>query len=140
MPLPAAGVCISPWVDMEASGASVERNAEADPLVKKELILTVGQGYLQGQDPRTPLAAPLYADLHGLPPLLIQVGSIETLQDDAVRLAERAQAAGVDVTLEAWEGMPHAWHGCVSFLPEAQPAIERIGEFVQQRTSTVSVT
>lgn len=139
VPLPAAGVCISPWVDMEAAGASVERNAEADPLVKKELLLTMAQGYLQGQDPRTPLASPLYADLGGLPPLLIQVGSIETLLDDAVRLTERAKAAGVDVTFETWEGTPHVWHWFGSFLPEAQQAIDRIGAFVRQRTTAVGV-
>jgi monoterpene epsilon-lactone hydrolase len=139
VPLPAAGVCICPWVDLEAGGASVEGNAASDPLVQKELLLNMAQGYLQGQDPRTPLAAPLYADLRGLPPLLIQVGSIETLLDDAVRLRERAQAAGVDVTFEAWEGTPHVWHWFGSFLPEARQAIERIGEFVRQRTSAVGV-
>jgi acetyl esterase/lipase len=139
VPLPAAGVCISPWVDMEASGASVERNAEADPFMKKAVILDAARRYLQGQDPRTPLAAPLYADLGGLPPLLIQVGSIETLLDDAVRLAERARAVGVEVTLETWDGMPHIWHCFASFLPEAQQAIDRIGAFVQQRTSAVGV-
>ena len=138
VPLPAAGVCISPWVDMEASGESMDTNAEADPLVNKELIAGMADAYLQGQDRRTPLAAPLYADLRGLPPLLIQVGTIETLLDDGRRLAERAQAAGVDVTYEAWPDMPHVWHWFGSFLPEAQQAIDRIGEFIKQRTSAVA--
>ncbi|MER3421159.1 MAG: hypothetical protein C4290_11840, partial [Chloroflexota bacterium] len=95
LPLPAGGVCLSPWADLTNSGASMQRNADTDPLVKKELVDNLAQTYLQGQDPRAPLASPLFADLHGLPPLLIQVGTIETLLDDAARLAERARAAGV---------------------------------------------
>lgn len=138
-PLPAGGVCISPWVDMEGIGESMTTNAEADPLVKKELIEGMAAGYLQGQDPRSALAAPLYADLTGLPPLLIQVGTIETLLDDSRRLAERARAAGVEVTLEEYPDMPHVWHMFGSFLPEAQQAIDRIGEFVRQRTGRVAV-
>ena len=85
-------------------------------------------------DPRTPLAAPLYADLQGLPPLLIHVGTAETLFDDATRLAERAKAAGVNVTLEAWEDMIHVWHLFASMLPEGQQAVERVGEYIRQRT------
>lgn len=139
VPLPAAGVCLSPWVDMEASGDSMVTNAAADPLVQKELIAGMAQSYLQGQDPRTPLAAPLHADLRGLPPLLIQVGTSETLLDDARRLAERAKAAGVDVTYETWPEMLHVWQSLASFLPEAQQAIDRIGEFIKQRTSAVGV-
>ena len=138
VPLPAAGVCISPWVDMEGSGESMTTNAEADPLVKKDLILGMAEAYLQTQDRRTPLAAPLYADLRRLPPLLIQVGTIETLLDDARRLADRARAAGVEVTYEEWPDQPHVWHWFGSFLPEAQQAIDRIGEFVRQRTSAVA--
>src|SRR2546423_1566744 len=83
-----------------------------------------------GADPCTPLAAPLYADLHALPPLLIHVGTAETLLDDATRLAERAKAAGVNVTLEAWEDMIHVWHLFAPLLPEGQQAVERVGEYV----------
>jgi acetyl esterase/lipase len=86
--------------------------------------------YLNGQNPRTPLAAPLYADLSGLPPLLIQVGTAETLLDDSNRLAERARKAGVKVTLEPWEKMIHVWHVFAPILDEGQQAIERIGQFV----------
>jgi acetyl esterase/lipase len=134
LPLPAAGVCISPWVDLEGIGASMLANHDRDPLVKKELVLGMAQAYLGGQNPRTPLAAPLYADLRGLPPLLIQVGTSETLLDDARRLAERAKAAGVDTTLEEWPDMIHVWHLFGSFLREAQEASDRIGEFVKERT------
>jgi monoterpene epsilon-lactone hydrolase len=131
--LPAAGVCICPWVDMECSGKSMEVNADADPLVKRDLVAKMAAAYLQGQDPRTALASPLHADLRGLPPLLIQAGQSETLLDDAGRLAERATIAGVDVTYEPWPEMIHVWHWFGSFLPEARQAIDRVGEFVKER-------
>ena len=134
LPMPAAGVCISPWVDLEGLGDSMIANNDREPLVKKDLVLGMAQTYLSGQDPRTPLAAPLYADLHGLPPLLIQVGTSETLLDDARRLAVRAKAAGVETTIQEWPDMIHVWHLFGSFLREAQEASDRIGEFVRERT------
>jgi len=131
-PLPAAAISVSPWVDMEALGESMTTKAEADPISSREWILTLAKTYLGDVDPRTPLAAPLYADLGGLPPLLIQVGTSEVLLDDAARLAERARAAGVDVILEPWEDMIHMWH-FFPMLPEGQQAIDRIGEFVREK-------
>jgi epsilon-lactone hydrolase len=132
--LPAAGVCICPWVDLEITGKSMDANAEADPLVKREVVTNMAAAYLQGQDPRTPLASPLHAELKGLPPLLIQAGTSEALLDDASRLAERAKSAGVAVTYEPWPDMIHVWQWFGSFLPEARQAIDRIGEFIRQRT------
>jgi acetyl esterase/lipase len=108
--------------------------AELDPLATREDILMLAKAYLGDTDPRTPLAAPLYADLTGLPPLLIQVGTAEVLFDDATRLADHARAAGVDVTLEPWEDMIHMWHSFAAMLPEGQQAIDRIGEFIRQHT------
>jgi acetyl esterase/lipase len=140
IPLPAAGVCISPWVDLEGTGASMESNAARDPLVQKELVAGMAQAYLQGQDPRQPTASPLYADLTGLPPLLIHVGDAETLLDDAARLAARAREAGVDVTYEVWPDMIHVWHSLAAILPEGQQAIERAGEFIAQRTALAGVS
>ena len=131
-PMPAAGVCLSPWVDMEATGQSFVTNAAADPSVAKDRILRMAGLYLAGKSPQAPLASPLHADLRGLPPLLVQVGSIETLLDDARALTERAQAAGVSVELEVWEDMPHVWQHFAPILPEAQHAIARIGEFVRK--------
>jgi acetyl esterase/lipase len=131
---PAAGVCLSPWVDMEGIGESMKAKAEVDPLIQREGLLEMAKAYLGSANPRTPLAAPLYADLTGLPPLLIHVGTAETLLDDSVRLAERARSAGVDVVLEAWEDMIHVWHFFASILPEGQQAIDRIGEFIRERT------
>ncbi len=133
-PLPAAGVCISPWVDMEGLGESMTTKAEIDPMVAWDMLAEMGKMYLSGADPHTPLAAPIYADLRGLPPLLIQVGTAEVLLDDSTRLAERARLVGVDVTLEPWEDMIHVWHFFAFMLPEGQQAIDRIGEFVRKHT------
>ncbi len=133
-PLPAAGICFSPWIDLEAIGESMTSRAALDPMVQRDLVLPMAQAYLAGADPRTPLAAPLYADLHGLPPLLIQVGTAETLYDDATRLAERARAAGVDVTLEPWDDMIHVFQSFAAVLPEGQQAIDRAGEWGRKQT------
>jgi len=133
-PLPAAGVCISPWVDMEGTGESMVTKADVDPIVRPEGMPQMAKAYLGDADPRTPLASPIYANLTGLPPLLIQVGTAETLLDDATRLAERAKSAGVEVVLEPWEDMIHVWHAFAEMLPEGQEAIERIGEFVRRST------
>ena len=134
-PLPAAGVCLSPWVDMEGTGDSMTAKADVDPMVRHEGLVRMAGLYLNGADPRTPLAAPLYADLSGLPPLLIHVGTAETLLDDATRLSERAKAAGVDVTLESWDDMIHVWHLFAPLLPEGQQAVERVGQYVRQRAA-----
>jgi monoterpene epsilon-lactone hydrolase len=133
-PLPAAGVCISPWTDLALTGESLVSRAAADPIVNRPLLEMMVAAYLGTADPRTPGASPLYADLTGLPPLLIQVGTAEAIYDDAARLAERARAAGVDVTFEPWEEMIHVWHGFAAMLPEGQQAIARIGAYVQEHT------
>ena len=133
-PLPAAAVCLSPWVDMEATGQSMTTKAEEDPIVQREAIMRMGEAYLGGADPREPLAAPLYANLTGLPPMLIQVGTSEILFDDATRLAERAKEAGVDVTLEPWEGMIHVWQLFASMVPESKKAVKGIGNFILKHT------
>ena len=100
--MPAAAVCLSPFLDLEGTGESITTRANVDPIATPEVIDVSAKAYLAGADPRTPLANPLYADLAGLPPLLIQVGDHEVLLDDSTRLAERAQAAGVQVKLEIW--------------------------------------
>ncbi len=134
-PLPAAGIGISPWVDMEGTGESMTTRAAVDPVVQKEGLLGMAKLYLGDADPKNPLAAPLHADLAGLPPLLLQVGDAETLLDDSTRLAERARAAGVDVTLKVWDEMPHVWHLFAPILPEGRQAIDEIGSFFQARTA-----
>jgi acetyl esterase/lipase len=132
--LPAAGLCLSPWVDLEGTGESMKTKAAVDPMVQGDGLRRMAALYLNGKDPRTPLAAPLYADLSGLPPLLIQVGTAETLLDDSTRLAERARKCGVEVHLEPWDDMIHVWQAFAAVLPEGQEAIERLGQFVRERT------
>jgi acetyl esterase/lipase len=133
LPQAAAGVCLSPWVDLTMTAGSYETKAAVDPIVTRDGVTGMAAGYLQGQDARTPLASPLFADLSGLPPLLIQVGSDEVLLDDAVQLEAKAKAAGVDATLEIWDEMIHVWHFFYPVLSEGRDAIARIGEFVQAR-------
>ena len=133
--LPAAAVCISPWVDLECTSASITESAQEDARITLENLLRMAKAYLGEADPRTPLASPIHADLSGLPPLLIQVGAAEGLLDDAKRLAEHAKADGVDVVLETWNDMIHVWHNFAAVLPEGRQAIDRIGQFVQKHTS-----
>jgi acetyl esterase/lipase len=133
-PQPAAAVCLSPWVDMEGLGDSRTARDSLDFMVHKAGLLYMAAQYLNGADPRTPLAAPLYGDLAGLPPLLIQVGTAETLFDDSTRLAAKAREAGVDVTLEEWQDMFHVFQAMAS-LPEAQQATEKIGAFIRAHTA-----
>jgi acetyl esterase/lipase len=131
-PLPAAAFMISPWLDMALDGESIRTRAQLDPLSSFQGLHAAAQLYLGGRDPRDPQASPLYADLRGLPPLLIHVGDHEVLLSDATRLAERAQAAGVQVQLEIWDEMWHVWHAWADELPEAREAIAQIGAFVRQ--------
>ena len=133
LPLPAAAVCLSPWVDLEGIGESMTTRAARDPIIQRAIVLRFAADYLGKTDPRSPLAAPLYADLSGLPPLLIQVGEAETLYDDAVRLAARTQKSGVDVTLDPWPDMIHVWQLFAPMLPEGREAIAQIGQFIRAR-------
>lgn len=133
-PMPSAGVCISPWVDLEATGGSFASNAEADPSVSRSRVLKLAETYLDGRNPRAPLASPIHADLTGLPPLLIHVGGIEVLLDDSNMLKAAAEASNVPVQMEIWDHMPHVWHHYAPILPEGREAIRKIGEFVLTRS------
>lgn len=130
VPLPAAGICMSPWVDMECLGKSMIAKSSIDPIARQDDLKMNAEAYLGEADRRTPLAAPIYGNLKGLPPLLIQVGTAEILFDDATRLAERARLDGVDVVFEPWEEMIHMWH-MFPMLPEGNQAIERIAQFMR---------
>lgn len=132
LPLPACGWCISPWVDLTCSGASLENKAAVDPMIQKPYLQELVGVYLGDADPRSPLASPVYADLAGLPPLLIQVGSAETLLDDAVALAGRAGAADVRVTLEIWPEMIHAWPLFQYRLAAGRRAIQQAAAFMHR--------
>jgi epsilon-lactone hydrolase len=135
---PACGWCISPWVDMEANGESMSSRAAADPMVQREPLLEMARLYLGGADPRSPLAAPIYANLKGLAPLLIQVGAAETLLDDAIRLAKVAGAADVRVDLQIWPEMVHVWHMFHPELKAGLRAIKEGGDYVRAAISRVS--
>jgi epsilon-lactone hydrolase len=135
LPQPACGWCISPWVDLECLGGSMTSKAGVDPLIQKPYLQELAAAYLNGTDPLSALAAPMYADLKGLAPLLIQVGSAETLLDDAVRLANVAGIADVPVTLEIWPDMIHAWPLFHQQLAAGRHAIASAGAFIRSKMS-----
>lgn len=131
LPLPAAGVMISALTDFETSGASYETRAAVDPMHQRAMIQALARHYLGADgNRRDPLASPLYGDLRGLPPLLLQVGDRETGLDDSTRFADAARAAAVEAQLEVWDGMIHVFQQFARELPEARQAIERIGAFL----------
>ena len=135
LPLPACGWCISPWVDLLCGSASMTSKAAVDPIVQKPYLVEIAGLYLGEVDPRTPLASPLYGDLRGLPPLLIQVGSAEVLLDDSIMLAGIAGGADVMVTLEVWPEMIHAWPLFQDHLAGGRKAIARAGAYIRDMTA-----
>jgi epsilon-lactone hydrolase len=135
VPLPAAAVMLSPWIDLALTGESMRTNSAADLTLRIERVACFARHYLGGADPRHPYASPLYGDAAGLPPILMQVGSDELLRDDAVRMADRLRAAGSAVELEIWPRMLHVFQLYARVLPEGRRAIERIGAFVERELS-----
>ena len=130
LPLPVASAPISPWIDMGLSGDTMSSRQSRDPLIRLDLIREFKSQFLgPNNNSNDPYASPLQADLSGLPPMLIHVGDDEMLLSDSERLAEKASAAGVSVTLEVWPEMIHVWHTFVGLFPEAQDGINRIAEF-----------
>jgi epsilon-lactone hydrolase len=130
--LPAAAVLMSPTVDLTNSGPSMTERADQDPISTPAKLSQFASDYLAGADPTTPLASPLFAALSGLPPLLVLVGTADVLFSDSQRLAETAAAAGVDVSLEIGEGLPHVFPIMLG-TPEAVDATERIEKFLRAR-------
>ena len=130
--LPAASVLMSPTVDLTSSGPSMTERADQDPISTPAMLRQFASEYLAGADPKTPLASPLFSSLSGLPPLLVQVGTADLLLSDSERLAAAATEAGVDVTLEIGEGLPHVYQLMLG-TPEAADATERIGKFLRAR-------
>ncbi len=128
--LPKAAALLSPWTDLTGNSETMTSRAKLDPMVQKEGLMGMAAMYLNGKDAKTPLASPLFADLRGLPPLLIQVGDHETLLDDSRTLEKNAKAAGVDVTLEVWDEMIHVWQLFHPMLPEGVKALEHIGGYL----------
>jgi acetyl esterase/lipase len=132
LPQPGCAVFVSPWIDMEGKGESMETRAAVDPMVQRDMLLEMAKTYLGDADPRSPLASPLHADLSGLAPIYIQVGDAETLLSDSVRLEAALKDAGNDVTLEVWDEMIHVWHLFAPILDKGQEAIDRMGEFIRK--------
>ncbi len=133
LPQPACGFLMSPWIDLEATGGSMASKAAEDPIVNEADLDRWAAAYLGGENARNPLAAPLYANLSGLAPLLIQVGSAEVLLDDSIRLAGLAGAAEVPVRLEVWPEMLHVWHFFHPVLTDGRRAIASAGSFIRER-------
>jgi epsilon-lactone hydrolase len=130
LPLPAAAFVMSPYADLTLAGASLEAKREADPLLSPEALRARVPDYTAGQDPALALISPIFADLAGLPPLLIQAGTHEVLLDDAVRLARQAAVADVEVTLDVTPGVPHVFQAYSPILDEAAAALDRAGQFL----------
>jgi monoterpene epsilon-lactone hydrolase len=130
LPLPAAAFVMSPYVDLTLAGTTMETKREVDPLFTRELIQARVTDYTAGQDAALGLISPIFADVSGLPPLIIQAGSHELLLDDAVRLAQQAAAADVEVTLDIAPGVPHVFQAYHAILDEAVAALDRAGQLL----------
>ncbi|HWF16990.1 MAG TPA: alpha/beta hydrolase [Acidimicrobiales bacterium] len=130
-PLPSAAFVMSPWVDLTVSGGSVMDKQEVDPLLTGEGLRWGAGNYVGGADPSAPYISPIFADLKGLPPLLIQVGSHEILLSDAVRLADRAAGSDVAVTLDVVPGVPHVFQAYAAVLDEGDAALNRATNFLK---------
>jgi len=130
--LPGAAVGLSAWLDLTMTRPSMDTHVAFDPMLNRAKLEKYAQAYA-GVDRRTATVSPLFGDLRGLPPLLLHVGSAETLLDDSVHFTERARAAGVAVDLSVFEDMIHVWHAFSFILPEARQAIDEIGRFVQRQ-------
>jgi acetyl esterase/lipase len=130
LPMPAGALTISPWVDLACTGSSMQSKIAADPSITREGLLANAELYLQGKPLTTPLASPLYADLRGLPPVFVQVGTAEVLLDDAIRLVGALGAADVPVHLSVWPNMPHVWHIFGFMLSEGRDALTEAGVFL----------
>jgi acetyl esterase/lipase len=128
--LPAAAFCLSPWVDLECTGETIETKADQDPVVTKEILHRFALLYAGQTSMRTPFLSPLYGDLSGLPPTMILVGTAELLLSDSERLAEALRRAGVECSLRQWDRMFHVFP-LSTFLPEAKEAFEQVASFLR---------
>ena len=132
LPLPAAAVALSPWTDLKLTGESYRTKVDVC-LSPRNMAVLCSKYYAGEHDPAEPWISPLYGDLHGLPPLLINVGGYETMLDDSTRFAEKARAAGVDVTLRVGEGLVHCYPLLAPLFPEATEALDEICAFIKAR-------
>lgn len=131
--MPGAVALVSPWTDLTVSSPSYQSLRDADPVISQHRLRVAGRHYAGSRNPADPMLSPLFADLKGLPPMLIQVGSDEMMLDDSVLFAERARAAGVAVSLQVWAGMWHVFHQHVTALPEAGDGILALADYLVAR-------
>lgn len=131
-PSPASIACISPWTDLEMSGNSIKTHADIDPMLNLQALKVMASNYIGECDPHSQLISPFYADLKGVSPLLIHVGSDEMLLDDSTRIAKKAKSAGVDVTIKIYDQMWHVFHFNAALMPEGKKAIEELGSFIRK--------
>ncbi len=130
--LPRAAALFSPWTDLAVTGASARENEGRDPMFTRRMLRIASHAYLAGGNPRDPRASPLYAELLGLPPLLIHVAEDELLRDDALRVAARARAAGVQTTLRLWPRVPHCWQLAHGLMAEGRASIQEATAFLRE--------
>jgi len=139
LPLPAAAFVMSPYADLTLAGATMETKSEVDPLMSRKALQPRVTDYTAGQDAALGLISPIFADLSGLPPLIIQAGSHEVLLDDAVRLARQAATADVEVTLDVTPRVPHVFQAYHPILDEAVAALDRAGQFLSAQLASAAV-
>lgn len=135
IPKPASGVCLSPWLDLNATGETVTTLAEEDPMIDLKSLNHFALFYAPKEKLSHPWVSPLYADLHDLPPIYIQVSTSEVLLDDTRRFAEKAKNSGVEIKVDYWDKMVHVWQVFGPYLPEALEAIEKLGNYIESKTS-----
>jgi acetyl esterase/lipase len=135
---PVGAAVMSPWTDLALTGESFETRAEADPMFTRGVLQAFADMYLQRQDATNPKASPLRAPLDGLPPIRIDVGNDEVLLADSIRYAERARAAGVEITLSVWEGMPHVFQSSLDRFAAAERSVTAISDFLRKRLAAPS--
>ncbi|GAA2131025.1 alpha/beta hydrolase [Arthrobacter humicola] len=132
LPLPAGGVAISPWADLEHTGSSMSSRHGLDPLCTKDALDVQARTFLAGAPANSPDASPVFADVSGLPPILVQIGENEVMLSGAMRLATHLAESRVRTTLEVWPGMFHVWHLFAAILPDGQQAIDNAADFLRQ--------
>ena len=132
LPLPASGICLSPWGDLTARGNSALYNRALDPMIPTSNIRGASRLYANGIPLEDPRLSPVFADLAGLPPLLIHVGENEVVLSDSTRLAANAVASGVDIDLKIWPNAPHVFQLFAGFVPQANQSLQEIGQYIKQ--------
>ena len=138
MPMPAACIAMSPWVDLTLSGWSVLSNAKSDSMLSWDLLFLTARHYLKRQSAADPYASPIYASFRDFPPIMVHAGSAEILRDDASRIGDKAAEANVPISVEIYDGMQHLFQGDAS-LQEAKVSMQRMGQFIRQRAGRAVV-